>query len=108
MAYSIKIPLSLEDHAFETNSIEFKNNENTETHVQMMHKKMSQVLKPNEWIVYKGLYVEHLDEDVVAKKLGLKSNEKNRKPGYKQIKNLKKSILKKAKECIEKGEIELL
>ena len=73
-----------------------------------MHLKMNQILKPNEWIVYEGLYIKNLEEDEVAKKLGLKSNEKNRKPGYKQIKNLKKSILRKAKECIEKGGIELL
>ena len=108
MAYSIKIPLSLEDHSFETNSIEFDNTGDTEGHIKTLHTKMNTILKPNEWIVYKGLYIEHLEEDEVAKKLGLKSNEKNRKPGYKQIKNLKKSIIKKAKECIEKGEIELL
>ena len=108
MAYSIKIPLSLEDHSFETNSIEHDSAGDTEKHVKTMHEKMHKTLKPNEWIVYKGLYIEHLEEDEVAKKLGLKSNEKNRKPGYKQIKNLKKSIIKKAKECIEKGEIELL
>ena len=107
-AYSIKIPLSLEDHSFETNSIEFKNEGNTEKHIKKMHIKMKAILKPNEWTVYEGLYIEHLEEYQVAKKLGLKSNEKNRKPGYKQIKNLKKSIIKKAKECIEKGEIELL
>jgi len=107
-AYSVKIPLSLEDHIFETDSIEFVNSGDTERHVNLMHFKMNQILKPNEWIVYEGLYIKNLEEDEVAKKLGLKSNEKNRKPGYKQIKNLKKSIIKKAKECIEKGEIELL
>ena len=69
---------------------------------------MNEILKPNEWIVYEGLYIKYMEEDEVAKKLGLKSNEKNRKPGYKQIKNLKKSIIKKAKECIDKGYIELL
>ena len=107
-AYSIKIPLSLEDHIFETNSIEFSSGGNTEKHVKLMHIKMNEILKPNELIVYEGLYIKYMEEDEVAKKLGLKSNEKNRKPGYKQIKNLKKSIIKKAKECIDKGYIELL
>ena len=107
-AYNIKIPLSLEDHSFETRSIEFKGEGNVENHIKIMHIKMEKILKPNEWTVYKGLYIDFLDEDEVAEKLGLKSNEKNRKPGYKQIKNIKKNIIKKAKECIEKGEIELL
>ena len=79
-----------------------------ENHIKIMHIKMKQILKVNEWTVYEGLYIDHLEEDQVAAKLGLKSNEKNRKPGYKQIKNIKKNIIKKAKECIEKGEIELL
>jgi hypothetical protein len=107
-AYSVKIPLALEDHSFEIDSIEFNNGGDTEAHIKMMHTKMQNILKPNEWTVYKGLYIDHIEEDEVATNLGLKSNEKNRKPGYKQIKNLKKSIIKKAKECLEKGEIELL
>ena len=69
---------------------------------------MKTILKPNEWTVYKGLYIENLEEDQVAEKLGFTSNEKNRRPGYKQIKNLKKSILKKAKECLNKEGVELL
>ena len=69
---------------------------------------MKEVLRPNEWIVYETLYVENLDEQEAAERLGLKSNERNRKPGYKQIQNIKKSILKKVKENVEKGNIEIL
>jgi len=32
--------------------------------------------------------------------LGYKTSEKNRSPGYKQIKNIKKSIIEKAKEIV--------
>ena len=39
-------------------------------------------------------------ENEVAKAMGYVTSEKNRQPGYKQIKNIKKSILKKAKELI--------
>jgi hypothetical protein len=107
-AYNIKIPLALEDHTSEVNSIKFNDHMDTEHQISKMHIKMKKILKPNEWIVYKGLYIDNLEEDQVAKTLGFTSNEKNRRPGYKQIKNLKKSILKKAKECIDKEGIELL
>lgn len=108
LAYSIKMPLSLEDHSFEINSIELNDNENSEDEVKKIHSHMKKILKPNEWIVYEGFYIDNLQEEEIAAKLGFKSNEKNRKPGYKQIKNLKKNIIQKAKECIEKGEIDFL
>mgnify|MGYP000601283827 CR=1 FL=1 len=41
-----------------------------------------------------------------TKVLGYKSNEKGRKAGYKQIKNIKKSIIEKVKKVLDKGEIE--
>jgi len=37
----------------------------------------------------------------VAKEMGYVTSEKNRKPGYKQIKNIKKSIIKKAKKIMD-------
>jgi hypothetical protein len=46
-------------------------------------------------------------EEEVAKVLGFKTTEKNRSPGYKQIKNLKRSIIVKAKKCIVNGEVEI-
>ena len=107
-AYNIKIPLSLEDHEVEVNSIKFNDHADVEIHIKKMHAEMKKILKPNEWIVYEGLYICYLEEDQIAQKLGFTSNEKNRRPGYKQIKNLKKSILKKAKDLLERGDIELI
>ena len=68
-----------------------------------LHKKMKTILKANELQVYELLYIENLEEDEVAKKMGYKTSEKNRQPGYKQIKNIKKSILTKVKKEIEKS-----
>ncbi len=107
-AYNIKIPLALEDHSFEVNSIKINDASTLENNIKKLHLKMKEVLRPNEWIVYETLYVENLDEQEAAERLGLKSNERNRKPGYKQIQNIKKSILKKVKENVEKGNIEIL
>jgi len=107
-AYNIKIPLALEDHIPEVRSIKFSDYCDTEGQIKKIHIKMKTILKPNEWIVYRGLYIDNLEEDEVAKKLGFTSNEKNRRPGYKQIKNLKKSIIKKTKEYIEEEGAESL
>ena len=46
---------------------------------------------------------DNLEEEEVAKKMGYKTTEKNRQPGYKQIKNIKKSILIKVKKEIDKS-----
>ena len=68
-----------------------------------LHKKMKTILKANELQVYELLYIENLEEEEVAKKMGYKTTEKNRQPGYKQIKNIKKSILIKVKKEIERS-----
>jgi hypothetical protein len=39
--------------------------------------------------------------------MGYKTTEKNRSAGYKQIKNLKKSIIQKVKKYIYSGEIDI-
>ena len=107
-ACNIKIPLALNDHLHEVNSVNFNSSSNVEDDIKKMHIKMKEILKPNEWIVYESLYMENLEENEVAKRLGFISNEKNRNPGYKQIKNLKKIIIKKAKDCLSKDGIEML
>lgn len=48
--------------------------------------------------VYKILFMEHKSEEEAAKLMGYYTKEENRTPGYKQIKNLKKQIIKIAKE----------
>ena len=39
--------------------------------------------------------------------MGYKTNEQGRNPGYKQIKNVQKRIITKAKKLLEKGEIDI-
>jgi hypothetical protein len=39
--------------------------------------------------------------------MGYKTTEKNRQPGYKQIKNIKKSILVKVKKELDKNGIDI-
>ena len=51
------------------------------------------------------LFFEEKPEEEVAKFMGYKTNEKNRKAGYKQIKNLKKMLREKAEEIIRQNDI---
>jgi hypothetical protein len=68
---------------------------------------MEQVLKTLEWKVYNYLYIQGYSEEKTAKLMGYKTTEKNRSPGYKQIKNIKKSIITKVKKCLKNDEIDL-
>ena len=105
-AHDTKLPVSLENHRQEvysmpTEYIDF------EKSVKGLHTKMQSILKPFEWKVYKMLYIEFKPEKEVSKRMGYKTSEKNRSPGYKQLKNIKKSIIEKVKKILEDGEIEL-
>jgi len=105
-AHDAKLPLSLENHSQEVHSIP-SDNFNVEAAAKKLHKQMKRTLKANEWQVYKLLYVDNLSEEEVATKMGYRTTEKNRQPGYKQIKNIKKSIIIKVKRLLSKDEIDI-
>jgi maltose-binding protein MalE len=71
--------------------------------------KLNNILKAQlsdvHYKVYIMLFFEHKNEDEVAKFMGYKSNEKNRKAGYKQIKNLKKMLKEKVEAIIKQNDI---
>ena len=106
--YSAKMPVPLENYKQEVYHIQNNHNVDVERSAGKLHTKMQSILKPHEWKVYKLLYIDFLDEMQVAKKMGYKTSEQNRSPGYKQIKNLKKKIINKAKEIVNSGEIDFL
>lgn len=106
-AYDIKIPLPLENHAQEVFEIK-ENTMNLQSNIKKIHKKMQKTLKPVEWKVYSCLYIENLSEKETARRMGYKTTEKNRSPGYKQIKNIQKSIILKVKKFLEDGDIDII
>jgi RNA polymerase sigma factor (sigma-70 family) len=106
-AHDTKLPVSLENHHQEVYSMSSQFVD-IEKSAEKLHRKMKKILKPSEWAVYEKLYVENMDEEKVAKIMGYKTSEKNRSPGYKQLKNIKKSILKKAKGLIYEGDVDIL
>ena len=99
-AHDTKLPVSLENHSQEVYSM-ITDSFDVELSSATLHKRMKKVLKPVEWKVYELLYIENKEEKEVAKKMGYVTSEKNRSPGYKQIKNIKKSIIKKVKIILE-------
>lgn len=105
-AYNLKIPLALENHQQEVWSIH-EDFVDYETKIKKLRKKMKEILKPTEMLVFESLFIKDKDDLDVAKKLGFKTNEKKRSPGYKQIQNIKKNIISKVKKLIEKGELDL-
>lgn len=105
-AYDTKIPVSLENHAQEVHDM-VSDSIDIERNAEIIHKKMLSILKPLEAKFYKLIYIEHKSEEETAKAMGYKTSEKNRKIGYKQVKNLKKSILIKVKKYINNGEIDI-
>ena len=98
-AYLTKLPSPLESVEHETENMELQEFD-FETILKRINKQLKKKLKVNEWIVYENLYLKNKTEQEVAKILGYKTSEKNRSPGYKQIKNIKKSIIEKAKEIV--------
>tara|TARA_R100000808_G_scaffold11976_1_gene30283 strand:- start:16422 stop:17006 length:585 start_codon:yes stop_codon:yes gene_type:complete len=106
-AHDLKIPLPLENHAQEVFS-QSSDSFDVESNIMKLHKKMKEILKPIEWKVYLSLYINNKSEQEVAEELGYKTSEKNRSPGYKQIKNIKKSIIEKVKKHLDKNNIDIV
>lgn len=107
-AFDTKLTLSIENHSNEISNLPINSGVDLEASARNIHAKMQVVLKGSEWRLYKCLYVENKTEEEAARLLGYKTTEKNRSAGYKQIKNLKKSILHKVKKHLYNGEIDIL
>jgi DNA-directed RNA polymerase specialized sigma24 family protein len=103
-----KMPLPLENHAQEVYVLSSAPLIDIERASKVLHKKMESILKTHEWKIYKYLYIDFKEETEVAKLMGYKTSEKNRNPGYKQIKNVKKKIINKVKELLDNDEIDIL
>ena len=103
-AYDIKMPLSLEFHAY-TKSTNPEDHFDISRATKSLHIRIKGALTARHYLVYKMLFIDGISEEEVARILGYKSNEKGRKAGYKQIKNLKNQYKKLAKKIIQKEDI---
>ena len=97
----------MENHLFEVKAQSY-HEDNFFSNAKKLHAKMRVTLKPLEWKVYKALYIDNLSEEEAAKVVWYKTSEKDRKPGYKQIKNIQKIIIQKVKKVLSNNEIDIL
>jgi hypothetical protein len=105
-AYNVKVPVSIESHTNEVHNMS-ESDFTLERNVESVHRKMKEVLKPLEYKVYEGLFIRNESEEALAKRLGYISNERNRTPGYKQLKNIRKIIITKVKKCLANEELDI-
>jgi hypothetical protein len=108
-AYDIKLPISIHDNFNDQNG-QFNNTAmditdkysyvDYENKIKNFHEKIHEKLTIVEWKVYTCLYIENKNEIDTAKQMGYRTSEKNRSPGYKQIKKIKNKIYRIAKQII--------
>ncbi len=103
-AYDIKMPLALDHHPQEVFSIQ-QDSFDVVRCAKKLHKEMESRLSEKHYKIYRLIYIENIPDEKVAETMGYKSNEKGRKAGYKQIKNLKKMFLAKAEEILDRTDI---
>jgi len=109
-ACDIKLPISMHESYGNKNDgsnfsiFDIMDNQSSYIDYDSKIKKFHEIIKQKvtnvEWKVYNYLYVENKDEIETAKLMGYKTSEKNRSPGYKQIKKIKNKIYKIAKQVI--------
>lgn len=104
--YGIKLPLPMEHHSQEVNQRQ-EDVVNFDDSISKLNSILKTQLSDIHYSVYIMLFFEHKTEEEVAKFMGYKTNEKNRKAGYKQIKNLKKMLKEKAENIIAEFDIVL-
>jgi len=103
-AYDIKMAIAIESETKQVRKLE-SNSFDIDLAEQKLHVAMEKTLPEKQFYIYKLLFIKNLDEEHVAKILGYKSNERGRKAGYKQIKNLKKKFKEKAIEVLNSSDI---
>jgi len=103
-AYNTKLPVSLDVHIIE---LKTKQSEelNFEKAFEQIAEKIQPLLRSTEKKVFQYIFIEKLTEEQAAKKLGYRTKEKTKSPGYKQVKTILKCISVKARKLLDDDEI---
>lgn len=94
-AYNLKLPESIDNNVYGYNTEDFDIILSSEKLNELMLK----LLTPRLANAYDLLYLKNMSDEEVATALGYKTTE-GRKPGYKQLLNIKKELLQSAKYII--------
>ena len=103
-AYDIKMAVTLEAEKSEVLKLSADSFDIIRAE-QRLHEEMEKHLPKKQFFIYNLLFIQHKDEEEVADILGYRSNEKGRKAGYKQIKNLRKKFKHQAILLLKKTDI---
>jgi DNA-directed RNA polymerase specialized sigma24 family protein len=105
-AHDVKIPLPLENHSQEVESIsaDFLDYESA---AQIIHSRIKPKLTKVQYQVYDMLYIQNLSEDEIAMKMGYKKTEDLKRKGirYKQLENYKKKFVSIGRRIIEEEDL---
>jgi hypothetical protein len=104
-AYDVKMTVSLENHKNYFMNCESSVEHDYKTAENKLHALMKDHLSDKHFFIYKMFFIDNLNDDQVAKILKFKTNEKGRKAGYKQIKNLKKMLYLKAQYLLKNNDL---
>jgi RNA polymerase sigma factor (sigma-70 family) len=112
--FNIKMPTALTKKGSDNSTFEIVDHGTQSNHadsvdiesaVDRMHSMMKGRLTEKQYTAYRLLYIDNVSEEAAAKKLGYKTNEKNRTAGYRQIKNLKNFFEAMAKKILEEEDV---
>jgi hypothetical protein len=105
-AHDVKIPLPLETHSLEVESIS-SDFIDYESCASVIHTRIRPKLTKVQLKVYEMLYVQNLPEDEIAMKMGYKKNEDLKRKGirYKQLENYKKKFISIARTVIQEEDL---
>ena len=104
VAFELKVSVPSENHLYEMG--EWPSEElQFDDPINKLNVFMKKELSELHYKAYYMLFFERTGEEEVAKLMGYKTNEKKRKAGYRQVKNLKKLFLKTASDIIREQDI---
>lgn len=103
-AFDLKIAVPSENHMYEMGD-DPDTNMNFDSCVGKLNYYMREELTDTHYKAYHMLFFEESSEEDVAKFMGYKTNEKKRKAGYRQVKNLKKMFIEKAGQILKEHDI---
>lgn len=100
-AYGLKLASVIEENENPAiSAIDF----NIEESAIKFHDQILPLLNPRMQVAYRYLFIENLSDEEAAGKLGFRSSE-GRRPGYKQLMNIKNKIIEIAKQQIQDFDI---
>lgn len=102
-AHNIKLAKSFDAHDFEIRASE--PTPDLEKAAGRVHSLMKKRVNPKQYKAYVLMFVDALPDEQVAKMLGYKTTETGRIAGYRQLKNLRKLFVEKAKLILEEEEV---